>query len=296
MSDNNWGRWGDEDERGALNLLTAEVVRSAAAAVTTGKAYHLGIPIQSQGVPLLDYRGTPMRLTLTNESDEGLFEFAGCPPGTGSHEDMLVFASHTTSHMDALCHVYDDSLHYNGFPASSMKTHTGAAHLGIEKVGAIAARVVLLDLVKHTGAGDWLELGAPVSGADLEACAEAQGTEVRAGDVVLVRTGYLDAWNAMQPEISFEQPGLNVDAARWLVARDVVAVGCDNAAVEMIPFDDNEFLAVHKVLLVQNGIYMLEFLNLAELAADECYEGLITVAPLMVTGATGSPVNPVVIG
>ena len=156
--------------------------------------------------------------------------------------------------------------------------------------------MVMLDLVSHQGAEGWLELGMAISGRDLEACAEAQGVEVRAGDVVLVRTGYLDAWNSLQPNISFEQPGLNVDAARWLAARDVVAVGCDNAAVEMIPFDNNEFLAVHKVLLVQNGIYMLEYLNLAELAADRCYEGLITIAPLLVTGATGSPVNPVVIG
>ena len=296
MADNNWGRWGDDDERGALNLLTDDVVRAATNSITSGKAYNLGIPIQAQGVPLLEYRGTPMRLTLTNESDEGLFEFAGCPPGTGSHEDILVFASHTTSHMDALSHVYDGGQHYNGFPASSMKTHTGAGHLGIEKVGAIAARVVLLDLVKHQGADGWLELGAPVTGADMEACAAAQGVDVRAGDVVLVRTGYLDAWNALQPGISFEQPGLDVDGARWLVSKDVVAVGSDNAAIEMIPFDDNEFLAVHKVLLVQHGIYMIEYLNLAELAADECYEGLITIAPLLVTGATGSPVNPVVIG
>jgi kynurenine formamidase len=296
MADDNWGRWGDDDERGALNLLTDEVVRAAADSITTGKAYNLGIPIQSQGVPLLDYRGTPQRLTLTNESDEGMYEFIGCPPGTGSHEDMLVFASHTTSHMDALCHVYDQSRHYNGFPASSMKTHTGAGHLGIQNVGAIAARMVMLDVVAHKAADGWLELGAPIGGADLQACAEAQGIEVGPGDVVLVRTGYLDAWNALQPGISFEQPGIDASAARWLAQRDVVAVGSDNAAVEVIPFDADEFLAVHKILLVQRGIYMVEFLNLADLAADRCYEGLITIAPLLVTGATGSPVNPVVIG
>ena len=75
-----------------------------------------------------------------------------------------------------------------------------------------------------------------------------------------------------------------------------MAVGSDNAAVEVIPFDDNDFLNVHKVLLVKAGIYLLEFLNLAELAADECYEGFMTVNPLKVTGATGSPINPVVIG
>ena len=94
----------------------------------------------------------------------------------------------------------------------------------------------------------------------------------------------------------YAQPGIGFEAAAWLADRDVVAVGSDNAAVEVIPFDTNDFLGVHKVLLVQRGIYMLEFLNLAELAADECYTGLLSVAPLKVTGATGSPINPVFVG
>ena len=86
----------------------------------------------------MDYRGTPMRLTLQNASDEGIYEAYGCHAGTGAHEDVLVFASHTTSHMDALCHVYGQDQHYNGFSKEAMKTHTGASRLGIEKVGAIA--------------------------------------------------------------------------------------------------------------------------------------------------------------
>ena len=297
METTNWGRWGDTDERGALNLLTPDVVASAAGSIRTGKVYTLGIPIQSKDVPLMDYRGTPMRLTLQNESDEGIYAAYGCAPGTGAHEDILVFASHTTSHMDALCHVYGDSQHYNGFPAASMKTHTGAQHLGIEKVDGFAARCVLLDMVRHLadGAG-WVELGRNLSGAELEACAAAQGTEIRAGDVVLIRTGYLDFWFANSPNIPFEQAGIGADAANWLADRDVVAVGSDNAAIEVIPFDSGDFLNVHKILLVERGIYMLEFLNLKALADDETYEGLITVAPLKVTGATGSPINPVVIG
>ena len=101
----NWGRWGDDDERGALNLLTPDVVQAAAASITTGKVYSLGIPIQGQGVPLMDYRGTPMRLTLQDSTDDGIYEQYGCHTGTGAHEDVLVMASHTTSHMDALVHV-----------------------------------------------------------------------------------------------------------------------------------------------------------------------------------------------
>lgn len=136
----NWGRWGDDDERGALNLLNPEVLKAAAASIRTGRVYSLGIPIQAEGVPLLDYRGKPMRLTLQDSTDEGVYEAFGCQPGTGAHEDVMIFASHTTSHMDALIHVYEDSRHYNGVPSGAMRALSGATKLGIEKVGGFAAR------------------------------------------------------------------------------------------------------------------------------------------------------------
>jgi kynurenine formamidase len=298
MTANNWGRWGDDDERGALNLLTPDVIKSAAASIAKGNVYSLGIPIQGQGVPLMDYRGTPMRLTLQDSTDDGVYEVYGCHKGTGAHEDVLVMASHTTSHMDALVHVYGDYKHYNGVGHDTMHALGGAQKLGIEKVGGFAARAVLLDMVKYFGGDDdWVTLGRIITADDLQGAAKAQGVEVRAGDVVLIRTGYLQFWwnNAPNP-MPFEQAGIGLDAARWLASMDVVAVGSDNAAVESVPFDDNDFLAVHKVLLVDHGIYMLEFLNLVEPARDGVYEGVITVAPLKVTGATGSPINPIFIG
>ena len=298
MTINNWGRWGADDERGSLNLLTDDVIKAAAASITTGKVYSLGIPIQGQGVPLLDYRGTPMRLTLQDGTDDGAFAAYGAKEGTGAHEDVLVMASHTTSHMDALIHVYEDHKHYNGVPFSEMRALGGAAKLGIEKVGAFAARAVLLDMVKFLGADGWLEPGTMITAADLQGAAAAQGTEVRSGDVVLIRTGHLQMWwanNAAGVPEGFAQAGIGADAAEWLASMDVVAVGSDNAAVEVIPFDENDFLIVHKILLVRAGIYMLEHLDLAAAAADGSYEGIIAVSPLKVTGATGSPINPVFI-
>ena len=98
-----------------------EVIKAAAGSITTGKVYSLGIPIQGQGVPLLDYRGTPMRLTLQDSTDDGIYADYGCQKGTGAHEDVLVMASHTTSHMDALVHVYGDYQHYNGVPHDTMR-------------------------------------------------------------------------------------------------------------------------------------------------------------------------------
>lgn len=295
----NWGRWGSDDERGALNLLTDDVVRAAAASITRGKVYSLGIPIQGQGVPLMDYRGTPMRLTLQDSTDDGIYASYGCHQGTGAHEDVLVMASHTTSHMDALVHVYGDYSHYNGVGHDAMHALGGAQKLGIDKVGGFAARGVLLDMVRYFGEGEHVTLGRTITADDLQGAAAQQGVEVRAGDVVLVRTGYLQFWWRNHAEGNpdpFEQAGIGADAARWLAAQDVVAVGSDNAAVEVIPFDGNDFLNVHKILLVGAGIYLLEFLDLSGPAADEVYEGLFTVGPLKVTGATGSPVNPIFVG
>jgi kynurenine formamidase len=291
----NWGRWGDDDERGALNLLTPDIVKTAAAAVTTGRVYSLGIPIQAQGVPLLDYRGTPMRLTLEDGTDAGMYADFGAKDGTGAHEDVLVMASHTTSHMDALVHVYEDFTHYNGVPHTEMRAMSGASKLGIEKVQGFAARAVILDMPRYYGDDEgWVTHGRNITAEDLQGAASQEGVEVRAGDVVLVRTGYLQWWWANQPNPEgFAQAGIGRDAAEWLAEQDIVAVGCDNAAVEVIPFDENDFLLVHKILLVQHGIYMLEFLNLAEPAADGAYEGFLTVSPLKVTGATGSPINPI---
>jgi kynurenine formamidase len=294
----NWGRWGNDDERGALNHLTPEVIQAAAGSITTGKVYSLGVPIQRAGVPLIEYRGTPMRVTLVDSTDDGIYAEYGCAAGTGAHEDVLIMASHTTSHMDALVHVYEHYKHYNGVGHDTMHALGGAQRLGIEKVGGFAARAVLLDMVKYFDEGDYVPTGRIITANDLQGAAKRAGVSVRLGDVVLIRTGFLQHWWSEYAKGNpgpTETAGIGADAATWLSAQDVVAVGSDNSAVEAIPFDNNEFLIVHKILLVQSGIYMLEFLDLAAAAADGVTEGLLTVGPLKVTGATGSPINPILI-
>ena len=264
----NWGRWGQEDERGTLNLLTPEVVLAATRVCRTGKVYHLGLPVQREGMPILDYRGAPQRLTLMNQADPGMFTMYGAPADVGVNEDILVMASHTITHMDALCHVYAGGAIYNGFPADSFRTNSGAPHCGIDKVRGIAGRAVLLDLPRKAGA-DWLEPGQVITGDDLDACAGDQGVEVRAGDILLVRTGYLDYFfslNGAPPP--FAQPGIGLSAVEYVRDNDIAAVGADNAAVEVIPFDDNRFLGVHMELLLRLGVPLIEHLQLRDLAAD----------------------------
>jgi len=291
--DGNWGRWGADDERGALNLVTPEAVLAATRVCTTGKVYSLALPIQREGVPIFDYRGAPQRLTLTNASDGDRFADFGAPSGLGANEDVLVLASHSITHMDALCHVFADGQMYNGFPAASFTANEGASRLDVTKTGSFAGRGVLLDLPRHQGV-EWLAPGQVIDADQLEACRASQGTELRAGDILLVRTGWLDLFAT--GNAGSEQPGLGKDAVSFIDDHQIAAVGSDNAAVECIPFDGNEFLAVHIELLVKRGVTLIEHLFLRELAADGCTEFLLAVGGLTVTGAAGSPINPIAIG
>jgi kynurenine formamidase len=290
----NWGRWGDDDERGSLNLLSPEVVLAATKVCKSGQVYNLGLPVARYGTPVFPYRGAPQRLTLTSQTDADMNAAYGGAPGVGSNEDVLVIAAHNGTHMDALCHVYADQQIYGGRSADGFTSHNGAPYCGIEKTGGFAGRAVLLDLPRHQGV-EWLEPGTNITADDLEACRASQGVDLGTGDILLVRTGWLDFFASLQgAEPPFTQPGLGATTVDYIVDLDLAAVGCDNAAVEVIPFD-GEFLAFHIEVLVKRGITLLEHMVLSPLAADGVHECLLVVAPLLVTGGTGSPINPIAI-
>lgn len=295
-SGTNWGRWGEDDERGALNLITPEAVLAATRTCRSGVVYSLGLPIHAHGSgPILEHRGPPLRLTLTNQADAGSFVEFGAPPDMGIHEDVLVLASHTLTHMDALCHVYAEATLYNGFATDSVRTDKGAPHCGIDKVGGIVGRAVHLDLPRQRGV-EWLDPGYVITSEDLSSCAAHQGVEVWPGDILLVRTGFLDYWHSLGGPNSFvTQAGIGLDAVEYVRDHDIAVVGSDNSAVEVVPFDKNIFLGVHVELLVNLGVHMLEHLNLGVLGAAGVSECLFMTAPLTVTGASGSPVNPLAI-
>jgi kynurenine formamidase len=293
VRESNWGRWGDDDERGALNLLTSERVLESLSTPRTGKVYSLSMPIERSG-PHLDYRGAPQRLTLTNHSDESMFvEGFGGQVGVGANEDIVMMGTHTATHMDALSHVYADGAIYNGHPHDGMSSYAGAAQCGIEKVESIVARGVLIDVAAARGV-DRLDFGYAITAEDLQAALDRQGVVLRLGDAVLVRTGWLEEF-ARTAEMRLDQPGLSLEAARFLAAADCAVVGADNTSVEVQPWSEGQFLGGHRELLVQRGIHLIEHVVLEELAADECYEFLLVVAPLRIVGGSGSPVNPIAI-
>jgi kynurenine formamidase len=289
----NWGRWGESDERGALNLCTAETALAAAHACRTGKVYGLGLPI-GRRTPRVWDRPDPLRLTLTSPSDAPDQQRLGAPEGTGSNEDVLVLASHTGTHMDALSHVFAGDKIYNGFAASSFTSRRGAGKCAIERTAAFAGRGVLLDVAGHEGV-PLVEPGRPITSGDLESCRVAQGSQLGSGDVLLIRTGWTEALARREAPAPDRQPGIGLDAVEFVRDHDLAVVGADNAAVEVIPFDGGTYLGVHVALLVGLGVTLLEHLWLADLAADGCHEFLLAVGALPVAGGTGSPVNPIAI-
>ena len=287
----NWGRWGADDERGALNLIGSEQLLGAAAAVRRGKSYSLAMPIARETIPQVNNRPLPERLTFTAAADAPMLEQYGAAPGVGANEDVVIVATHAGTHMDALCHVFAEGTIYNGHPAESFTPRGGATRCSIERTGSFAARAVLLDVEAHTGG---LEPGQPIGGDLLADCAAAEGVEVRPGDALLVRTGWAERWVAGDRD-SYAQAGIDLDAVEFIADHDVAVVGCDNSAIECIPFDRDIFLCVHIALLQQLGVSLLEHLWLAELSADHAYEFMFCVGALPIVGAAGSPINPIAI-
>lgn len=294
MDESNWGRWGKDDQRGALNLLTSDVVLNAASTVKTGKVYSLAIPIARSG-PHLAFRGAPQRLTLTNFSDERkvFTEGFGGTPGTGANEDVVVMATHTATHMDALSHVYADSALYNGFPHDAVTPYSGAEYCSIDNVGAIATRGILLDIPALKGV-EHLDFGYAITAEDVEAALERQNTELRAGDAVLVRTGWIELFERTQ-EVRLDQAGLALSAIRLLNKADISVIGADNTTVEVQPWSEDVFLGGHIEFLVKAGVNIIEHLSLGELARDEAYEFMFVTAPLPIIGGSGSPLVPIAI-
>jgi kynurenine formamidase len=285
-----WQRWGEADERGALNHISATQVQQAAALVRSGGVLSLAQPL-SPRTPVPRHRAGVQRFMGRDGGDYA----AGArrPGGFQFAEDTVVLPLHIGTHIDALCHAwYDDAL-YNGFPGSGTRSTSGATRCGIDKMGPVVGRGVLLDVAGLEG--DPLRDGTAIGPHDLERAAKRAGTDVGKGDIVLIRTGWAEH-QGRADSVSFDsEPGLNVDAALWLADREIAALGADNFAVEVIPFAQGTVFPVHQRLIRDFGVPLLEGLLLQELAATGRREFLFVASPLPVVGGTGSPINPIAI-
>jgi kynurenine formamidase len=290
MSKEAWGRWGAEDERGALNHIGPDTVRRAAALVRTGQVVSLAQPL-SPRTPVPKHRAGVQHFMGRDGGDYA----AGArrPCGFQFAEDTVVMPLHIGTHIDALCHAWCDDCLYNGFPGQGTRSTSGALRCGIDKMPPIVTRGVLLDLVRLNGGP--LGPHASIGRADLMRAADAASVAIEPGDAVLIRTGWQEN-QANAPEVSFdEEPGIDVEAALWLAEGGAAMVGADNFAIEAIPFPTGTVFPVHQRLIRDFGIPLLEGLVLQPLAEQNRAQFLFVAAPLPVVGGTGSPLAPVAI-
>ncbi|HEX3786559.1 MAG TPA: cyclase family protein [Pseudonocardiaceae bacterium] len=288
----NWDRWGPDDQAGTVNHITPAKVAAAAGLVRRGHIEQLGIPLGHDGPQITgSTRFNPLHfMTALHDHDVR-------PDGSAIADDVLMLPLQAGTQWDALAHYSHQGRLYGGRPASLVTTR-GAQTVAIAAVsGQIMTRGVLVDLPRHFGV-DTLEPGRPVGVADLEAALAETGTEVGAGDALLVRTGFLEhcrrrGWTGYKGD----SPGLDIDTLSWLHQRQIAAVATDTCFVEVRPSTVPGVRApFHLVGIVYMGLLLGEIFDLESLA-ENCHragshEFLLVAPPLPVTGGIGSPINP----
>ncbi len=254
---------------------------------TNGRMYDLEQP-RYFGAPVYPSHAPGYFYTLHRHHERGMGETRTSASG------FMYTTEHSGTHIDALCHQAEDLHLYGGREIdASVQTAFGFKELGAETIAPLITRGVLLDIARHRG-GDRIGAGNPIRRDELEAAAQNQGVSVGEGDVVLVRTGNGALWQ--DPTTYLQAGGVSGGASSWLASRGVRAVGADNAAWDEIGVVDPDLkitLPGHAILLVRNGIYIIENLFLEELAREQCYEFTFICLPLKLRGATGSPVRPI---
>ncbi len=302
----NWGRWGKNDERGSLNLMSIESMRRGFSAAKKGKVYPLGQHVRENQVPLV--RGLPPNMHFMGLDGGDYAAGLKRAGGRGGSYDYIVIGSHgVATHVDGLAHTWVDEKLYNGFHQNTVRSY-GATRLGIENVEGIVGKGVLLDFAAFKGVPH-LPADYYIDATELESCAKAEGVTIEKGDIVLIRTGWRKTYPQLMEHWCDAQPGIGITAALWLAKKEVVSVGSDNLAIQPVigfPLDEyehkpvkddprQEFANIHTALLNKLGMYLVELLDLEALSQDKVHEFLFCLAPLMIKGGTGSPVNPLAV-
>jgi len=295
---NNWGRWGDDDQLGTLNLLDEKARLRGIGAARQGRAIALGLPLSAaEGVQmgLIPGRINPLRTMVSvNKPD------FGDPTIFCSSEDVVVMALQCATHWDALAHVSYDGRMWNGYDPVEVVTANGASTCSVEKAGTVVSRGVLLDVARARGE-ERLTGGHAITSDDLDRAQELAGVEVVAGDIVLVRTGQMAFLRkGRKMDYAFPSPGLSAQTVPWMRDRDVAAVASDTLVGEVWPPEDEAApLPVHCLHVVEMGMTQGQNWALDPLAedcaADGQYDFLLEATPEPFTNAVGSPVNPVAI-
>jgi kynurenine formamidase len=295
----NWhpSRFGENDEIGALNLITPASILKALAAVKMGKIYDLSFTMD-QDIPIPGFHGqyfANTQYTLENGADWHDRVMGKMENGYSAQNLRLSISDHSGTHIDQLNHVGQmqpdgEFLVYNGLRNRDIIDSFGTKKLGIEQMPPIIARGVLIDVAGHRGV-EMLPPGYAVQPDELDAVLASQGVAVNEGDVVLVHTGWGRNWTDPEKMLSGE-PGIGKACADWALEHNIISWGLDQFATDPIPFEfPGEALPMHIAMLTKAGIRLIENINMEEIVRDRIYEFLTIAAPLKIRGATGSPIR-----
>ena len=280
-------KWGAGDERGSGNHMKPETVLRAARLIKTGEVFELG-RVLNESMPLSAGRRFEI-LTKRTRND----------PGTnhrGSNEELVVAEiGQVGTQFDTFSHQMIGASMYNCFKLDDVASRTGFTKLGVQQVGALFTRGVLIDVAAYKKTAVLPE-SYEVTPQDLQQALAEQKLTLQPGDAVLIHTGWGTLWGKDNARYQRASPGLGTAAAEWLAKQDPMLVGADNAAVEITPNPDAQLAGpVHQIFLVVNGIHLLENLQLDELAARRAHEFALILEPLKIQGGTGSTVAPIAI-
>jgi kynurenine formamidase len=301
----NWGRWGAEDVRGTMNHLTPPRRLAAAGLVRNGESFSLSQSFDMDGPQKGWRRRTNPVHTMLDTGTDAAAGRQGFPHGLGGADDVIAMPLQCSTQWDGLGHIFDHGVAWNGRPAGEVVTSQGDGVTGIETVAdVVAGRGVLLDVGRALGTEGELPDGFAITEDHLEATIAAQGesSRVGAGDLVVVRTGQLararrEGWGDYAGGAA---PGLSFTTADWLKRTEIAAIATDTWGFEVRPNEfDVAFQPLHQVAIPHIGLFIGEMWDLDALAracaADGVFEFFLVAAPLRVTGAVGSPVNPVAV-
>ena len=287
-------RWGVDDQLGAGNLLTQERRLAALRSIGTGQVYDLSHEI-SPAAPFMAPNQTPFLMSIWASWRDSIKRRRkmGATNDAGSNVERAEMTMHVGTHIDALGHFSIGDHLYNGRKAADVVTDWGLDQLGIEHIPPIIGRGVLLDVSGFDG-GAYLNPGRVVTPDDLARAADNAGLAIEPGDIVLIRTGWGRFFGIDNARYLEGEAGIDVPAARWLTSRDVVAIGCDNMAVEVLPNPDRtQMMPVHQHVLAEAGVHLIENLALEELARDRLAQFCFILLATKYKGATGCPVRPI---
>ena len=280
-------KWGADDQRGAANRITPAKVLEARNLIMRGQTYQLGHVYES-AMPLFGTRHYSLRIPKVfgpNGSNQMYY-----------HDEIISGElGQIGTQFDGLGHAGIGDLFYNGNKGSEFAKAEGLTKLGIENVGAIVTRGVLIDVAAYKGQ-PMLAGGYEITRADVEGALKRQNVVIRSGDEVIFHTGWGSLWIKDNAKFNANAPGIGLEAAQYLVEREIVMAGADTWSVEVVPNPDASLaFPLHQLFIAKNGIYIFENLLTEELARDSVYEFAFIFAPLRLKGATGSPGNPLAI-